>query len=382
MPFTQSTLCLAILTSLASATPWPAGPEIAIDIDDASNNLSGATWNPVTETLWVVRQNGQLWEFAYDEIAGSFELERFVSLPSGVGSDIEACMQVDQLATNELYALDENTGIVSRAIDLGGSPSVLRSWDLSAPNNGHTMPDEQGGAGPEAIEFATDSALLAAGFRLPDGSGFTGSTKGMGGLIFVGHQIDGRLHVFDVNPDVSNDFINYGSFLTSATEIAGLHFDRASGLMYIWHNPSNINSLEVTTLSSDTTAGVIDSVAVYDSDMPEGNTEGIALTGQGACGDHGADPEAQVLFLTRDGGTPNLGSFNSYPCSSSGACCVVTGCDVVTEASCENFGGIWLGDATSCDNCPSPACLGDLDNSGDVNVTDLLMMLESWGPCV
>ena len=94
-----------------------------------------------------------------------------------------------------------------------------------------------------------DAALLAAGFRFPDGSAFGGSTKGMGGLLFVGHQIEGRLHVFDVNPGVSDDFINHGSFLTSAGEIAGLHFDRTSALMFVWHNPSNVNSLEVSTLS-------------------------------------------------------------------------------------------------------------------------------------
>ena len=377
----HTAFCLISTNGLAIAAPWPAGAEIAIAIEGASNNLSGATWNPVTETLWVVQQGGNLWEFAYSEADMVFELVRTTSLPGGVGGDIEACMQVNQLASNELYTLDENTGTVSRVVNLGDTPSILRSWTLTTPNNDHTMPGEVGNAGPEALEFAPDAALIAAEFKLPDGSSYAGSTKGMGGLIFVGHQVDGLLHVFDVNPDTSDDFINHGSFLTAANEIAGLHFDRASGLMYVWHNPGNVNSLEVTTLSSDAAAGILDTLILYDSDMPPGNTEGLALTGQGACGGHGADSDGQVLFLTRDGGTPNLGSFTAYPCASVGACCVTTGCDLVSASSCESFGGSWLGNGTSCDDCPPPSCQGDLDSGGDVDVMDLLVILEAWGPC-
>ena len=50
--------------------------------------------------------------------------------------------------------------------------------------------------------------------------------------------------MFDVNPDTSEDFTNHGYFLTSASEIAGLHFDHTSGRMYLWHSPGGINSLE------------------------------------------------------------------------------------------------------------------------------------------
>ncbi|MDP7070505.1 MAG: hypothetical protein QF561_04055 [Phycisphaerales bacterium] len=377
---TTALTLLAITTTTVIASPWPAGPEIPIDIDDASNNLSGATWNPITETLWVVRQDGQLWEFAYAHGSESFELVRLRSLPAAAGTDIEACMQVEQFSAHEIYTLDENTGIVSKIVNLDGIASVQRSWNLSTPNNGHTMPGESGGAGPEAIEFVPDTALLEAGFKMPDGTAYAGSTKGMGGLIFVGHQSGGLLHVFDVNPGASNDFVNYGSFQTSATEVAGLHFDRASGLMYIWHNPGNVNSLEVTTMSSDASTGTIDAAELYDTDMPQGNLEGIALAGQSACGAYGAESNGQMLFLTRDGGSPNLGSFRAYPCSTDGACCVVTGCDTVSATSCGHFGGLWLGTGTSCNECP-PSCRSDLDGNDDVDINDLLTLLADWGPC-
>ena len=374
-------ICIAAMTSVAIASPWPGGPGSEIDISGASSDLSGATWNANSQSLWVVRQNRTVWEFAYDAESMGFELLRTLGLPAEIGSDIEACTQVDHAAANELYTLDENDGRISRVNDLDGTPSVLRSWELTTPNNGHELPGESGGAGAEALEFVPDADLLAAGFRFPDGSAFAGSTNGMGGLMFLGHQIEGRLHVFDLNPDVSDNFINHGSFLTAASEIAGLHFDRSSGLMYLWHNPANVNSLEVSTLASEEQIGTIDTIELYESDMPSGNLEGIALVGNDACGAFGADELDRVLFLTQDGGDPPLASFNAYPCDNlEGACCVSSGCDVVTESSCTNFGGIWLGNGTTCESCPAP-CAGDLDGSGEVTVEDLLTMLSDWGVC-
>ena len=105
----------------------------------------------------------------------------------------------------------------------------------------------------------------------------------MGGLIFIGHQIAGRLHVFDVNPDVDDDFINHGSFLTAASEIAGLEFDRVGGVMYIWHNTGG-NSLELSTLSSDAVIGTLDLESLYDTSMPSGNLEGLAIVVLDQCG--------------------------------------------------------------------------------------------------
>jgi hypothetical protein len=53
---------------------------------------------------------------------------------------------------------------------------------------------------------------------------------------------------------------------------------------------------------------------------------------------------------------------------------------VVTESSCANFGGAWLGEGTTCESCPA-LCEGDLDGSGEVTVEDLLTMLSHWGMC-
>jgi hypothetical protein len=309
-----------LLPASAGAIPWPGGTENSIPISDASSDLSGASWNPVSQSLWAVRQNRQVWEYRYDSDTGDFELWQTLFLSSQIGTDIEGCTQVDHSTFDELYTLDEDNGRVSRVINIDTSPTVHRVWNLLVLNNGHALPPESGGSGPEGLEFVPDAHLIDAGFRFPDGGAFSGSTKGMGGLIFIGHQTAGRLHVFDINPSVSEDFINHGSFLTSANETAGLHFDRTSGLMYLWHNPSNVNSLEVSTLSSDGTLGKIDTLEIYSgsASMPAGNLEGMALVDRSSCGEFGAADTERFLFLTRDGSSPNLLYFDGFPCDCSG----------------------------------------------------------------
>jgi hypothetical protein len=266
-----------------------------------------------------MRQNRQVWEFTYDPGTLSFVLFQTVVLPGEIGSDIEACAQVDRFAVDELYTLSEDDGRIARVIDIDGAPTVDRVWNLEVMNNGHSLPPETSNRGPEGLEFVPDADLLAAGFRFPDGGVFTGSTKGMGGLVFVGHQIDGRLHVFDLNPDVSEDFVNHGSFLTSESEIAGLHFDRSSGNMYLWHSPSGVKTVAVSTLSSNGSLGTIDTFEVYDSAMPSGNVEGLALVGRTGCGEMGALDSERLVFLARDGSSPNLGYFDDFPCDCTGA---------------------------------------------------------------
>ena len=63
-----------------------------------------------------------------------------------------------------------------------------------------------------------------------------------------------------------------------------------------------------------------------------------------------------------------------------GACCVCKGCDILSNATCENLGGDWLGGGSSCDDCPKP-CPTDVDNNGIVYIQDLLEVISNWGPC-
>ena len=109
------------------------------------------------------------------------------------------------------------------------------------------MPDT-GNTGPEGIVFVPDANLAAIGFT----SALTGapyvSTKGAGGLFFIAHQNFGYIWVYDINPNVNNDFAFVGKYRTNRSESCDLAFDRSTGLLYILHNLDD-NYLEVTDMS-------------------------------------------------------------------------------------------------------------------------------------
>ncbi len=305
-------------TGDVTASPWLGGIGVAIPIPGGEINLSGASWNAETGTLWLIRQNRTVWEVGFEPGPDTFKVLRTLVLPNATGGDLESCTQVD-FSADELYTLSESQGRLARSVDLSDTARVSHVWNLEQPNNGRSLPPETvAGDGAEGLAFVPDRSLYVTGFRYPDGSSFLGSTRGMHGLIFVAHQVGGRIHVFDVNPDSSEDFINHGSFLTSANETCGLAFDRSIGLLYIWHNPSDSkNSLEVSRLTSNTSLGVLDRYEVQDSGMPKGNFEDIAIVPWDFCGSFGSGPQQRTLFLVQDGALPNLIAFPSYSCAGS-----------------------------------------------------------------
>lgn len=73
----------------------------------------------------------------------------------------------------------------------------------------------------------------------------------------------------------------------------------------------------------------------------------------------------------------------SYDCFPTGACCLPSGdCITATEIDCGGVGGTWAGAGISCGgvSCPQP-CPSDVDDSGAVDISDLLLLLSKWGPC-
>ena len=69
--------------------------------------------------------------------------------------------------------------------------------------------------------------------------------------------------------------------------------------------------------------------------------------------------------------------------SESGACCTGSGaCVVVPQHTCELAGFSFLGADSACtDSSCSAPCMGDVDGSSSVDVTDLLAVISAWGPC-
>lgn len=69
-----------------------------------------------------------------------------------------------------------------------------------------------------------------------------------------------------------------------------------------------------------------------------------------------------------------------------GACCLPNGyCAELPQHTCENGQNtVFHGPGSTCgsDNtCPSDGCDGDIDDDGQVSVSDLLAVISAWGPC-
>ena len=76
---------------------------------------------------------------------------------------------------------------------------------------------------------------------------------------------------------------------------------------------------------------------------------------------------------------------DSDPCGEpgTGACCVSNSdCALVTMETCFILGGSFAGEFESCNeiSCPTE-CAADINNDGQVDVNDLLMMIAAWGAC-
>lgn len=73
----------------------------------------------------------------------------------------------------------------------------------------------------------------------------------------------------------------------------------------------------------------------------------------------------------------------NQPPPPTGGCCMGDGsCFQATQTTCVAYGGLYQGNGTDCgsSNCAKP-CPGDVNHDGVVNVDDLLIIINSWGPC-
>ena len=232
-----------------AASPWPAEPTSQAvkltGLDPAFNavNMSGAAWSSATRTLWLANNSGEFWALVEDG-AGSF---RVATNAAGTkarwspGGDLESICQAD-FTQPLVYLMDENGWIREYDTSQYGVIQENRNWDIRAQ-----CPEVGGTSGPEALTFVPDEWLQRENFQAPNGLPYV-SSNGMGGLMFVGHQDGGYVHVFDLNR-TNNSFAYVGRYKTGEAETSGLEFDRSTGKLYVWHNIGS-NYLEVTELNS------------------------------------------------------------------------------------------------------------------------------------
>jgi len=255
------------------AEPWTQATLLTTLDSDFQNNLSGVYWNESTQTAWACLNGpGKFWAIKKDAQSGQFSIDikdsnRGEWTPGG---DLEGITQVDENA-DLVYVLVEGDDYI-RAYDTSvyGVVSLDQEWSIGA----HVP--TSGGAGSEGLTFVPDQWLASSGFTNSSGVPYT-SQNGMGGLMFVAHQNGGKIYVFDLDP-LSSSFTFVGAYSTSRSDSSGLEFDRNLGLLYIWHNPSNINYLEVSDLGSTLIGGGRKLNTIKEFLGPKtGNLEGFAI---------------------------------------------------------------------------------------------------------
>lgn len=264
------------LNVIHAAEPWPAEPSGAAvrltgaDPEFNAANMSGASWNPVTRTLWLANNSGRFYAMVEDG-AGAF---RLATNAAGVkarwapGGDLESICLVD-FDKPLVYLMDENGWIREYDVSQYGVVREVRNWDIR-----RECPEIHG-QGPEGLAFVPNECLERQGFRSPAG-GLCIGTNGMGGVMFVGHQDGGYIHVFDLGA-TNGSYVYIGRYKTGRSETAGLEFDRSSGRLFVWHNTGE-NYLEITGLasSSDGADRRLLHIAEY-AGPRKGNLEGFAV---------------------------------------------------------------------------------------------------------
>ena len=264
--------------SIFAVSPWPAeSNNTALKLTsldpEFTSDMSGAYWNGITRTFWVSCNNpGTFWALQQNA-AGNWQIatnSAGTKARWSTGGDLEGICQANDSDPN-VYVVDEDGWIRLYNIANYSVVSQVRAWDIRA----YCPENPVDGNGPEAITFVPDDWLRHEGFR--DGSGgLRVSSNGMGGLMFVGSQVGGFVHVFDLNTN-ANTFTYCGSNQTSQAEATDLTFDRNTGKLYIWHNVGP-NYLEVAELNSTLNGSVRRFRTLIEYTGPRaGNLEGFAL---------------------------------------------------------------------------------------------------------
>lgn len=261
-------------------SPWPseswnaATPLTSVMNSAGLLELSGLHWNPENNRLYVVHGDGRLRVMELNTTSNTFTQIGNKAISGGPEGITQANYGADQF-----YTIDENNYMIRQYSHTPNFSSVTltKSWNLLVSPS---PMEDTGNTGPEGIVFIPDANLAAAGFISSETDLPYTSVKGAGGLFFIAHQDGGYIWVFDINPNVNNDFVYVGKYKTNRNESCDLSFDRSTGLLYILHNTGS-NYIEVTNLALAAVAETkFETVSEYLISNPtdgNNNIEGFAL---------------------------------------------------------------------------------------------------------
>lgn len=373
-------LLLLFTPTIEAQQPWPAEPAgqatylTAIEgpgTNDFYVDLSGASWNASTRTLWLVRSGPDFWTSkmwaVVEDGNGGFEVDYRNGLRgewTGFG-DAEGVTQADWSDDVVYLILEGQERIREYDVSTYGTATVLNDWDTSP-----YLPS-RGNMGAEGIAFVPDAFLSAAGFVDESGTPYV-SSGGLGGLMFVGHQNGGNIYVFDLDR-VTGAFTFVGEYQTGYDETAALEFDRSSGLLYVWHDELH-DILSVLDLTSSDVPGMgyrrFNVVESYFGPS-HSNYEGLALVSGADC-----RGEGRSLFMTiDDGGAFSLALYQEFSpgCGADTAFCAGDGSG--SPCPCGNLGAPGEG----CANSTGSGALLSTHGSSSVSSDDLTITLTQ-GP--
>lgn len=258
-----------------SSKSWANATNLSSILPTSVVELSGLYWNNELKRLLSVGDAGYFAALQYNSTTNQFTLLGSVKNLDGP----EGITQVNTLG-NEFYTIDENAYEIRKYTFNTNFTSIskLNSWNLLIAPSPMTNTDN---TGPEGIAFVPDSYLQKTAFISSVSGQVYTSTKGMGGLLFLAHQDGGLVWVYDVNPNVNNDFLFVGKYKTNRSESCDLAFDNSTGLMYILHNIDD-NYLEVSNLKSSLYSGEYKFNFIHEYLIPNpsgtANVEGFTLS--------------------------------------------------------------------------------------------------------
>jgi len=181
-----------------------------IDGIGRQKNWSGAHWNDLTQTLWLVNNRN---------VVRSYRLERdkFVSPENfEVKGDLEGITQTDK-ASDSIFVLAEKSNMIRQFRVTETKPVLVNSWSFA----GHILDNET----MEGLVFIPNEFLTD---KKHSGELFSKSTSALGGIFFVSNQNNGGLYALELNEN-SSDAKLIGRYTLPTKSTRGLEFDKSHG---------------------------------------------------------------------------------------------------------------------------------------------------------